>query len=153
MATAGPARGQEELTLADFDGTGLDVEILVLVQASEDFDTSNVLWGRGRFHGVNGYGTLLDGGTSDVIPMLSPPAHPNDPDPADGNLIRIRRDNSDGSSVTLNDDGGLHLSSYFDTGAGNDLRVYFQTTAGVAYTAIADTGALGTAEEGTRPST
>ena len=148
VATAGPARGQEELTLADFDQTGLDVEILVLVQASEDFDTSNVLWGRGRFLGVNGYGTLLDGGTGDVIPMLSLPAHPNDPDPADGNLIRIRRDNSDGSSVTLNDDGGLHLSSFFGTGAGNDLRVYFQTTAGVAYTAIADTGALGPAGEG-----
>ena len=149
VATSGPVRGQEDdLTLGDFDRTGLDVEILVLVQASEDFDTSNVLWGRGRFLGVSGYGTLLDGGTSDVIPMLSPPAHANDPAPADGNLIRIRRDNSDGSSVTLNDDGGLHLSSYFDTGAGNDLRVYFQTTAGVAYTAIADTGALGTAEEG-----
>ena len=41
VATAGPVWGQEdELTLSDFDRTGLDVEILVLVQASEDFDTS-----------------------------------------------------------------------------------------------------------------
>ena len=40
VATAGPVWGQEdELTLSDFDRTGLDVEILVLVQASEDFDT------------------------------------------------------------------------------------------------------------------
>ena len=127
---ASDARAQTLLTLADFDAAGLDVEILVLIQANDTI-TNNMLWARGRF-GTEG--ALLDGGTSGAIPMLSAPAHPDDPATSDGSLIAIRR----GSSVRINDDGGLHLGDYVSaTGAGNDLRVYVQTADdGVASTAL-----------------
>ena len=127
---ASDARAQTLLTLADFDAAGLDVEILVLIQANDTI-TNNMLWARGRFGSEGG---LLDGGASGAIPMLSAPAHPDDPDPSDGNLIAIRR----GASIRINDDGGLHLGTYVSaTGAGNDLRVYFQTADdGVASTAL-----------------
>ncbi len=137
---AGLARAQQtQLTLDDFDDAGLDVEIAVLVQA-DDTITGSLLWARGRFGDA---GTLLDGGSSGVIPMLSDPAHSDDPSENGGNLIRIRR--NDGGAVVINDDGTLGLRPYFGTGgAGSDLRIYFQTQDdGAAHTAVSDSGVRG----------
>ena len=81
------AWAQTALTLADFDDTGLDVEIAVLIETGASiFD--GTLYARAQF-GADG--DLLDGGTGGVIPFLSAPAHPDDPAVNDGNLIRIRR--------------------------------------------------------------
>ena len=129
-----------QLTLDDFDDAGLDVEPAVLILTNSAIQDGK-LWARGRF-GEDG--DLLDGGTNSKIPMLSAPAHPDDPSDTEGNLIRIRRNNS-GSSITINDDGDLVLSEYFGSGgAGNGLRIYFQTLDdGVSYVTVSDTGVLG----------
>ena len=132
----GRVEAQGLLTLGDFNRDGLDVEVLILVQRTSG--SGDNLWSRPRFD-VDGI--LVDGGTNGDVPLLSDPAHPDDPAITDGNLISMRR--GSGNIMILNDDGGLALDSYFGSGgAGNDLRFYFQTTAGVAYTALADDGVL-----------
>ena len=106
----GRAEAQTQLTLSDFNRAGLDIEILILIETTEG--SGDVLWGRGRFATGGDIGTLLDGGTNGVIPMISLPLQSNDPSLTDGNLIRLRRQGS-GSGMTLNDDGALDLRSYF----------------------------------------
>ena len=141
---ARPAQAQAQLTLADFDDAGLDVEIAVLIQADDPITNSN-LWERVSYRDA---GTLLDGGSFGVIPILSAPAHPSDPPDNVGNLVRIRR-NANGN-IVIYDYGSLALSTYFGSeGAGNDLRIYFQTLDdGAAYTTVSDSGVLGGGNSG-----
>ena len=128
LAQAGPARNvqaQSELTLASFDRTNLDIEVLVLLQTADPIPQSggDVLWSTGRF-GNNG--TLLDGGTNGSVPMLTEP-HLTD-DPADlGTLGRIRRSSSD---ISINKLGGINGFSAYLPGTGGDLRIFFQTADG-----------------------
>ena len=131
---------QSLLTLADFDDEGLDVEMAVLLQAPDPI-TGTVLFARSNFGTV---GTILDGGDSGNIPILSAPAHPDDPTPSNGNLARLRQRTAGGvTRLQLNDDNGtatgLQLANYFETGAGNDLTIYIQTLDdGVGTIVVAD---------------
>ena len=96
------------LTLADWDGDGLEDDVLALIEAGP-----TDLFGQAP-RPVSG--TLLDGelglGVNDVP------------------ITRISILDS-GATVRMNDnDGSFHLGNYF-SGDGNDLTVYFQTSAGV----------------------
>ena len=126
--TAPEVRAQALLTLADFDDAGLDVEMAVLLQAPATI-SNDLLFARGSFGTV---GTVLDGAPGGNIPILSDPAHPDDPTPSNGDLARMRlRTVGGGTRLQLNDNNatntGIHLTDYFATGAGNDLTIYIQT--------------------------
>ena len=124
-SAAGRAQAQTELTLADFSTSGLDAEVLVLLQAPSTI-TDTVYFSRGSYGDA---GTILDGAdSSGNIPFLSDPPNPNDPAASEGNLVRIRTVGA-GGRLSINDDGDLNLQGYFGTsGAGNDLTIYLQTS-------------------------
>ena len=117
---------QTALTLADFDRTNLDIEVLVLLQSPTPIpqaDGNDTLWSTGRF---DSNGTVLDGGTGGSVPLLTAPHLPNDP--ADmGNLGRIRRSSSDISLNRIDGTGGFNQ---YLPGPGNDLRIFVQTADG-----------------------
>ena len=113
------------LTLSDFDQTGLEMELLALVQAGEDSDW----YLKGRFGDT---GTLLDGELG-----IGP----------DNNaLIRIRK-NGTGNTILLNHDTAQPFSfrDFFGAGGdGRDLTLYIQTSATeVVELPVADTVGAG----------
>ena len=144
-----PVRAQQaQLTLNDFDDSGLDVELIALVNADDLSDDNNCIYCRERF-GV--HGVLVDGGTGadGVVPMLSEPHSADDPQTY-GVLIRVRRSGPSGLQLNLStatnsytnpEASGTNtysFNSYLSaTGPGNDLSLYVQTAAdGVASTPI-----------------
>ena len=125
LAVANPAAAQAELTLADFDDTGLDVELLALIEAGTQ-DTVYATPPRGAA------GSLLDGELG-----LGP---------GETLITRIRLMNA-GETIALNDNdlnnndlpSELSLSQYFGTGGdGDDLTLYLQTDDHVTDLAVAD---------------
>ena len=122
---ANPAAAQAELTLADFDDTGLDVELLALIEAGTQ-DTVYATPPRGAA------GSLLDGELG-----LGP---------GETLITRIRLMNA-GETIALNNNdlnnndlpSELSLSQYFGTGGdGDDLTLYLQTDDHVTDLAVAD---------------
>ena len=106
---ARPVEAQAQLVLSDFDQTGLEMELLALVEAGETTDW----YTRGRF---GSSGTLVDGELG-IGPTNS--------------LIRIRNNDS-GRRILLNHDSAqpFNFNTYFsDGGDGRDLTLYIQTSA------------------------
>ena len=107
------------LALSDFDGRGLEFDVLALIRAGAG--------GGGTIYASaprGSVGTLIDGvlglGADDVP------------------ITRIRRRQGD-TVLQINDNGPLHLGDYFGAGgAGADLTLHIQTRAGRA------SGAVGT---------
>ena len=98
---------QAQLTLSDFDRTGLQMEMLALIEAGAD----DPWWARDRF---GSQGTLVDGDLSIQ--------HTAD------NIIRVRGYNS-GANITINHDAAVDLtfSTYFGEGGdGRDLTLYIR---------------------------
>ena len=129
---------QTALTLADFDRRNLDIEVLVLLQAPDPIpqeeEGGEDLWSTGRFESN---GTVLDGGTSGSIPMLTAPHLPDDPNM--GTLARIRRSSGE---LILNQVGGTGRFLLYLPGTGNDLHIFFQTAdGGVASMPVSTDGA------------
>ena len=129
---------QTALTLADFDRRNLDIEVLVLLQAPDPIpqeeEGGEDLWSTGRF---DSNGTVLDGGTSGSIPMLTAPHLPDDPNM--GTLARIRRSSGE---LILNQVGGTGRFLLYLPGTGNDLHIFFQTAdGGVASMPVSTDGA------------
>ena len=106
---ARPVEAQVRLVLSDFDQTGLEMELLALVEVGEATDW----YTRGRF---GSSGTLVDGELG-IGPTNS--------------LIRIRNNDS-GRRILLNHDSAqpFNFNTYFsDGGDGRDLTLYIQTSA------------------------
>ena len=115
LPPARTAEAQDQLTLDDFDTTGLEIDLLALIQVGYDAFGDNVTVYRAPPR-TPAVGTLLDGelGLSSV----------NEP------ISSIRFRSSDGA-VTINDSGDLLLRDYFSAGGdGADLTLRVQTTAG-----------------------
>ena len=94
------------LTLSDWDGTGLDEDVLALIEAG----ARDSVFGQAP-RPISG--SLLDGEVGMTDDNIA--------------ITRITIFNS-GANVRLNDnDAGLHIGLYF-TGDGNDLTIYFQTS-------------------------
>ena len=116
------ASSQTALTLADFDATNLETEVLALVESGAG-DGGITVYATGRFTDV---GTLVDG----ELDLTS----------GSQSITRIRfRDTVFGSTrdahyIAFNDDSqSFHLEDYFDTdGDGNDLTLWIQTGTGTA---------------------
>ena len=98
------------LTLADWDDTGLQADVLALIRAADPI-SSDVLYSippRGTA------GSLEDGEL--------------DMGADDAAITRIRRQSS-GANLAINDNSDLYLQTYFGAGgAGRDLTIYIQTT-------------------------
>ena len=100
-----------QLALADFDTTGLEVDMLALLRA-----------------GSGGGGTLFALPPRGVVGALLGGDIGLGPD--DEHITRIRR--RGGDSLAFNDNGPLSLADYFGPGGdGADLTLYVQTVAGV----------------------
>ena len=132
------AEAQSPLALTDFDRRNLDIEVLVLLQAPDPIpqeeEGGEDLWSTGSF---NSNGSLLDGGTSGSIPMLTAPHLPDDPNM--GTLARIRRSSGE---LILNQVGGTGRFLFYLPGTGNDLHIFFQTAdGGVASMPVSTDGA------------
>ena len=108
--TANAALAGAALTLADWDDTGLQVDVLALIRAADPI-SSDVLYSippRGTA------GSLEDGEL--------------DMGADDAAITRIRRQSS-GANLAINDNSDLYLQTYFGAGgAGRDLTIYIQTT-------------------------
>ena len=106
---------QTTLTLADFDGAGLIVETLFLIEATEDV----VGPGFNTLYAASGVGTLIDG----ALTMGTPPTV------ADITRLRYRASNTRINFLVV---AGLNLQTYFGAGGdGADLDLTVQTVDGV----------------------
>ena len=121
--TAATVARVAQLTLADFDTAGLELDMLALLRAGDGgAGTLFALPPRGHA------GAILDGeigiGADDEI------------------ITRIRRRN--GNTLVINDNGPLSLADYFGAGGdGADLTLYIQTTAGVGSFPVSSADAAG----------
>ena len=107
---------QVQLALADFDTTGLEVDMLALLRA-----------GAGSA-GNGGVGTIFALPPRGVVGALLDGDIGLGPD--DEHITRIRRRSS---TLAFNDNGPLSLADYFGAGGdGADLTLTIQTTAGLA---------------------
>ena len=121
--TAATVERVAQLTLADFDTAGLELDMLALLRAGGGGGgTIFALPPRGVV------GAVLDGEIG-----LG----------ADAEIItRIRRRN--GNMLAFNDNGPLSLADYFGTGGdGADLTLYVQTVDGVASLPVSTAGSAG----------
>ena len=98
-------------TFANWDGTGLEEEVLALITAGlhlSQLYSSSARGGRGTLH-ANSDMTISSGANATPITAIS--------------------ELSNGSILRFNDNGALNLGSYF-AGAGNDLTIHFITDDG-----------------------
>ena len=113
-AIAGNVRVAQPLTLAEFDGVGLEIDMLALIEAG----TAPDVFSRPP-RGTNG--TLLDPDNSDLEIDSSG-------EPINNIRFRDQGGGAGGERISLHDNGNLHLRDYFDTGGlGNDLTLWIQT--------------------------
>ena len=111
LPLARPASAQTQLTLADFDDAGVDVEFAALLEVAQDTSGGWTLLYQGPPR-TPAAGTLVDGdrnvGTDDVA------------------ITRVRQNDTDGDLQLADSDTTFHIGDYFATGAGSDLDLYLQ---------------------------
>ena len=114
----GDSQGAADLVLADADNTGLEIDVLALLEAG----TPPAVFGRAP---RTPSGLLLDPSNSDLeIDSSGEPI----------NEIRFRDQGGNAGSerISFHDNGALHLGTYFMAGGdGNDLTLTLQTSAGL----------------------
>ena len=120
--TAATVARVAQLSLADFDDDGLEVDALALIRAGSG--TGGTIFAQPPRGTV---GALLDG-------ELGLGA-------TDATITRIRR--RGGSMLAFNDNDPLSLADYFGAGGGADLTLTIQTTDGVASLPVSTSGSAG----------
>ena len=115
------------LSLVNFDATGLETEVLALIEAGDDV---NRIYARPP-NGTQGNLVTDNSGISNDLTIGS------------NGLIRLINRHSSGATIELTETSSLNLDTYFGSGGdGNNLSLYIQTDSGlVVIDSIGSTGA------------